>query len=119
VEQVVTEQATLGKVVVQAVQVKLQAFLANLPTTLLVVVVALMELGIAPTVLDVHCQLEQPVSEGLRSVEMVEGRPPIVAVMDMEIAVILQMARRVLQILEAAAAVRAIGNLAVLVRQES
>jgi len=106
-------------VVVQAVQVKLQAFLAYLLTTLLAVVVALMVRGIALTVLIVHCQLEQPVAGARQSVEMVEEKQQLAAVMDLEIAVILQMALRVLQILEAAAVVRAIGNLAVLVRQES
>jgi len=106
-------------VVVQAVQVKLQAFLAYLLTTLLAVVVALMVRGIALTVLIVHCQLEQPVAGARQSVEMVEEKPPIVAVMDMEIAVMapvepsIRMARRVLQILEVVVVARAILHMAV------
>jgi hypothetical protein len=90
VEQVVTEllhQAALRKVVVQAVREERQAFLAFLLSMLLAVVVALMVRRIAPTVLIPHCHLAQPVSEGLRSVEMVDKKPPLVAVMAMEIAV--------------------------------
>ena len=122
VEQVVTEllhQDPLRKVVARAVREERQAFLASLLITLLVAVVALMVRGIAEMVLIVHCQLEQPVAGALQSVEMVEEKPRLVEVMDMEIAVTVQMAQQVRPILEVAAAVQVTGLMVVQVEVES
>jgi hypothetical protein len=122
VEQVVTErlhQDPLRKVVARAVREERQAFLASLLISLLAVVVALMVRGTAPMVLIVQCQLEQPVAGALRSVEMVEEKPRLVAVMVMEIAVTVRMAQQVRQILEVAAAVPVTGFMVVQVEVES
>ena len=91
VEQAAPEQllrALLLKLVALVERENHRAFLELLFFMRLVEAVALMVLQTAMPVFLLHCHLAQQVSGGrLQSVEMADKKPPLVALMDMEIAV--------------------------------